>query len=143
MSDRADMLDVARWAKNNPDLLKKNPELAGMLHAGEMPAKVSKFRNIRTKDPDGETYDSGREAADAVKFAQAVLAGEYLLYKHHLVVPLPGGIKIELDHFLINKKLQPEVFDTKSSDGKATKTRDWINKKKLFESTYGIPIQII
>jgi hypothetical protein len=137
------MLDVAKWAKSNPELLKNNPELAQLLSSGGMPASVSKYRNVRTKDPDGEVYDSGKEAADAVEFTRAVMAGEYVLYKHHVTVKLPGGIKMELDHFLVNNKLQLEIFDSKSSDGKATKTRDWINKKKLFEATYGITIQII
>ena len=137
------MTDVSDIHTENEDLLVRNPELATYLGKGAGPAKVNKFRNIKVKDPDGETYDSGKEAKDARDFTLAVRAGEYLLYKHHLVVPLPGGIQIELDHFLLNKKFQPEVFDTKSEDGKATKTRDWINKKKLFEDTYHICIKII
>jgi hypothetical protein len=138
-----DMLDVSRWAKNNPDLIKRNPELNSLLHSGEMPAGVSKYRNVRTKDPDGEVYDSGKEAADAVKFAQAVKAGEYVLYAHHVRVTLPSGNKLELDHVLINNQFQVEVYDTKALDyktGKYISTPDWKNKAKEFKAAFGIEI---
>jgi hypothetical protein len=138
-----DLLDIAKWAKGNPELLKRNPEIVQMLGNSEASVSVSKYRNVRTKDPDGEVYDSGKEAADAVKFSQAVRAGEYILYKHHVMINLPGSIKMELDHFLVNNQMQIEIYDSKSSDGQATKTRDWVNKKKLFEATYGIKIGII
>ena len=141
-----DLLDVAMWAKNNPDLMKNNPELQELVHSGEMPAAVSKFRNIRTKDPDGETYDSGKEAEDARKFAQAVMSGEYLLYKHHLRVKLPSGNVMVLDHFLVNKWMQIEVCDSKALDkktGQYRMTADWKNKANEFKRAFGIEIKSI
>jgi hypothetical protein len=108
--------------------------------------KPSKFRNIRTKDPDGETYDSGKEAEDARKFFQAVMAGEYLLYKHHLGVKLPSGNRMVLDHVLINKWMQLEVYDSKAFDkktGKYLMTDDWRNKANEFKRAFNIEIKSI
>jgi hypothetical protein len=140
------MTDFADINTKNDDLVKRNPELAAYLGQGIRAKKPSKWHNIKENDPDGEVYDSGREASDAAKFKALVRSGEYLLYVHHMVVPLPGGVKIELDHFLLNRKLQPEVFDTKLFDEKTGKficTPDWNNKRKQFEDLYGIKIKLI
>lgn len=133
------MVELAELHTDNEDLLKRNPELAAML---KVKPKRSKYGNHRVVI-DNEVYDSGKEASDAGKFKLAVQAGAYLLYIHHFTVALPGNINMELDHVLINSQMQIEVFDSKSTDGEATVTRVWTNKKKLFESTYHIPIQII
>jgi hypothetical protein len=139
--------DVGEWIKDHKHLVPINPELAKIAGAGAVTSvKPSKHRNIRTKDLDGETYDSGIEAADAANFVRAVNGGQYLLYKHHLTVKLPGGIRMQLDHFLINNKLQIEVYDSKAWDEKTGSyliTPDWRNKQKLFQETYGIEIKII
>jgi hypothetical protein len=106
----------------------------------EKPKKRSKYRNIR-QEAAGMHFDSGKEAEDAYKFMVGVRAGEYLVYLHHVTVSLPGNIKMELDHLLINNQLEIEVFDSKGGD--ATVTRDWKNKAKLFKATYGKEIRII
>lgn len=130
----------------NEELLALNPELGEFLGSGSSGRKPSKWHNIKQMDPSGETYGSGREADDALMFTKAVQSGEYLGYLHHFWVPLPGGIRMELDHVLINKQMQLEVFETKLFDkdtGKHICTRDWRNKQKIFEATYHIKIQLI
>jgi hypothetical protein len=142
------MTDVQDIHTDNEELLRLNPELAGSL--GPRPKK-SKYLNVRNTDPDGETYDSGIEADHARKFSLAVHAGEYLFYMHHVVFPLPGGIKIEIDHFLgkidkVNYKIVHECYDSKALDkqtGRHRFTPEWRNKQKLFEETYHIPIGTI
>jgi hypothetical protein len=123
----------------NTQLLDLNPELREMV--GKVP-KRSKFGN-RRQIIDGEVYDSGKESSDAGKFKLGVRNGDYILYIHHFVVPLPGGYDIEIDHYLVNSKLQQEFYDSKSEDGKATVTRLWINKKKAFKAAYGFDIKIL
>jgi hypothetical protein len=119
------------------DVKRLNPEV---FQVEEEPKKRSKYYNVRQKAA-GMHFDSGKEAEDAQKFLMGVAAGEYIAYLHHVVVSLPGDIKMELDHLVINNRLEVEVFDSKG--GKATLTRDWKNKAKLFRATYGKEIQII
>ncbi|MDD5511385.1 MAG: hypothetical protein PHI12_11350 [Dehalococcoidales bacterium] len=139
------MTELADIDLKNPDLLARNPvlqQLVGPPAAG----KGSKWHNKPATDLSGETYGSGREAEDARKFVQAVMAGEYLAYHHHLKVKLPGGVIMELDHVLINNKLQVEVFDTKLFDEKKQKficTDKWRTKQRVFEDVFGIKIQLI
>lgn len=132
------MTDMADINIKNEELLERNPGLAELLKV----AKKTKYNNTRYVI-DGEVYDSGREAEHAGKFRAAVSAGVYLIYIHHFVVTLPGNIRMELDHFLVTDGLKIEVWDTKASDGKATVTREWINKRKLFEATFGIKIRTL
>lgn len=139
-----DLTDVANWAKNNPELIKLNPELASMV--GNTSINLSKHRNIRVTDPDGEKYDSGQEAADASRFVAGVRSGEFLMYKHHVPVSLPGGIRMVIDHIVVTKSFQVELYDTKAWDEKTQRylvTPDWRNKQKLFQDTFGIKIGII
>ncbi len=107
--------------------------------------KPSKYRNVPVK-LDGMSFDSGKEAVDAGKFALGVRAGEWIAYLHHVRVKLPGNILMELDHVLINKQFEVEVYETKAFDkktGKPIMTQDWKLKAKLFEATYEKKIQII
>ena len=138
------MTELADINFKNEDILKRNPEL--LQFVGSRPKKPSKWHNIKHMDPDGEVYGSGREAEHARIFVKAVQSGEYIAYLHHLWVTLPGGIRIELDHVLINNKFQIEVFDSKlydEHDQKFICTDKWRVKQKLFEGTYGIKIQLI
>jgi hypothetical protein len=124
--DNFDLSSVSEDVKRlNPDVFQE-----------EKPKKRSKYGNVRQGD-----FDSGKEAEDAYKFMMAVRAGEYVAYLHHVTVSLPGNIKMELDHLLINNQLEVEVFDSKG--GHATLTRDWKNKAKLFKATYGKEIRVI
>jgi hypothetical protein len=132
---------------DNSELWELNPELAKLFNPQKQEhQKVPKFHNVITKDLNGETYGSGLEADHSAKFVQSVKSGENLVYVHHLVVNLPGGVKMELDHFIVNGKLQPEVYETKARNkktGRLIMTRDWRNKQKQFEDIYGIKIQIL
>jgi hypothetical protein len=119
------------------DIKRLNPDV---FQQEEKPKKRSKYGNVG-QDSAGMHFDSGKEAEDAHKFMMAVRAGEYIAYLHHVTVSLPGNIKMELDHLLINNQLEVEVFDSKG--GNATVTRDWKNKAKLFKATYGKEIGII
>lgn len=134
------MINLTELSKSqSPDFLALNHD-----QLGEPEKKPSKMRNI-VQEIDGERYGSKKEAKDAQNFSLAVRQGEYYLYIHHFIVKLPGSIKMELDHLLINNKLEIEVYETKALDkkGKFRMTRDWRNKQKLFEATYGIKIKII
>ncbi len=136
------MADVREWIKNNPELL-ENPEISQLL--GEGP-KVLKYRNKPTRELDGELYDSGKEAEDARKFVYGVMAGEYILYKHHVTVKLPSGSRLELDHLLVDNQFKVRVFDTKPFDVKSQKFRctpEWKVKAREFEQHYGIKIELI
>ena len=126
------------------DLSNVSPEVR-QLNPGvfqEVPKKPRKYHNV-PRLMDGMSFDSGKEATDARDFMTAVAGGAYIAYLHHVTVKLPGNITMELDHVLINNQFEVEIFDSKSSDGEATATRDWKNKAKLFEETYGKKIKII
>lgn len=136
----------------NNDLIRLNPELANILGGahglGPLPSKKSKkwFNNRHVTDLDGEKYDSGAEAEHAQQFNQAVKAGKYLVYLHHVTVILPGDVKMELDHVLLTNDLKVEVYDTKFIDkktGKFVYTKTWLNKKKTFEAVYGLEVKLI
>lgn len=141
------MTEISNINLQNDDLLKRNPELANMLGPTSSAGKKrSKHLNVIVKDPGGEVYDSGKEAADAANLALAVRSGEYLAYIHHLVVKLPSGNKLELDHVLINNMLQVEVFDSKAFDEKTQKylsTPEWKAKAKEFKAKFGFEIKRI
>ncbi|MDD5700630.1 MAG: hypothetical protein PHU23_01155 [Dehalococcoidales bacterium] len=129
---------------DNPDLRKLNPELGTLL--GGKPIKKQKYNNTRVTDPDGEKYDSGKEAEDARNFSLAVRAGEYLFYKHHFTVPLKGGVKFIIDHMLVNNQMQLEFFDSKPYDDRKQKficEDDFVVKKKTFEDMYGFKLTLI
>jgi len=105
----------------------------------QKPKKPSKYRNVR-QTINGMTFDSKKEAEDAQNFMTAVWAGEYISYQHHVIFPLPGGINYEADHTLINKKLEVEVYDTKTL---GTVTKEFKLKAKLFREVYGRDIKLI
>jgi len=126
----------------NEDVASRNPELAEEI---KNVAKPSKYHNVVTGDFSGERYGSKKEEQDAADFRMQVFAREIYAYIHHLVVDLPGGVKMELDHFIITKDLKIEVYETKALNkkGKFIKTRDWRNKQKQFEDKYEIQIKLI
>jgi hypothetical protein len=140
------MTDFEDIHTDNDQLLALNPALAAIVSPAKSAGKGSKWHNKPAKSLEGETFDSGKEADDALKFTQAVQAGFYRAYLHHVVVELPGGVKMELDHLVLNKKLQVEVYDSKLLDkatGKFICTPEWRNKKKQFEEIYGLKITLI
>jgi hypothetical protein len=135
--------DIQKWAAGNPDLVKNNPDLVPLAGTKK---KERKYHNEPVTGADGETYGSGKEAADAQNFILAVHAGKYVLYAHHVRVKLPAGIIMELDHLVVDDQLKVWVFETKGiskKTGKPRMTRDWRNKQKLFEEKYHLKIQII
>jgi hypothetical protein len=130
---------------DNEDFLKLNPELAPLVK-GTSSSKGNTRKNRIIKSLDGQNYGSGKEAEDALKFTQAVMAGEYFYYIHDMLITLPSGNKMRLDHVLINKKMQVEVYDTKAYDIIRQKFRcedDWEVKAREFKTVYGFAIKLI
>jgi hypothetical protein len=138
------MTDINDIHADNPELLNLNPELAKLVDPKKR--KISTRRNVMHFGPDGERYDSGLEAKHAQEFTLAVRSGEYVAYFHSLPVPLPGNQVLIIDHVLINKQFQLEVYDSKPYDEKTQRFRcedDFIVKKKVFEDIYKKEIKLI
>lgn len=139
--------DVQRWLKQpgSEDFARRNSALQAEL--GEQnKARELKYHNHPTASLEGERFDSGKEAEDARNFTLAVRAGEYILYRHHVMIKLPSGNRLELDHVVIDNQMRVRIFDTKAQDKKTGKfliTREWKNKAKEFKAAYGFEIQII
>ena len=128
----------------NQALIDLNPELSKLFDKAAR--KRSTRGNIIHLGPDGEKYDSGIEAVHAGNFMAAVRSGEYLFYIHGMPVPLLGNQVIILDHVLINKRFEVEVYDSKPFDKRTGKFRcedDFIVKKKVFEDLYKKEIKLI
>jgi hypothetical protein len=136
--------DLNEARRLNPDLDRHNPELPALM--GPSSKKPLKYRNKPTTDLDGEHYDSGLESKHARDFTLAVRAGEYVLYKHHVTFTLAGGVKIEVDHLVIDQQGKVHCFDSKALDKKTGKHRfhpGFKNKMKQFKEQTGIEIEII
>jgi len=113
-----------------------------LLRAGRVPKKRSKYRAVKTIC-DGQSFDSKKESRVYLKLLERKRQGE--------IKDLQRQVKFELipktdytrpcyyiaDFVVINTDGSKEVIDAKSS---ATKTRDYVIKKKLMYWRYGIKI---
>ena len=94
-----------------------------------------KYRNTPTKR-DGISFDSIAEADfyDHLKFLKQV--GEVEYFDVHPVFLLTGNIKYEADFTVYWTPTGDKICPIEVVDVKGVETRDFVNKKKLFDATH-------
>jgi len=115
------------------DVLALNPQLVGEAQA--IPA--SKFHNART-EMRGYAFQSGKEAARAGQLMMLEDAKQIFGLRFQIRFPLAAGIVYVADFEYLDDKLVAHI-----EDAKGFRTRDYLNKKKLFREKYGKEIEEI
>jgi hypothetical protein len=114
----------------NDDIARLNPGLVA-----QPQPKTSKYHNKRTES-NCTVYASGREAKRAGELALLKRCGEVFCYFEQVPFKLAGGITYVADFVICWKDGRYTV-----EDAKGMKTKEYIQKKKLFEERYA-PIKI-
>lgn len=96
-----------------------------------------KYGNQKATTAQNESVDSQREARHIAEFRALGRAGAIVAYARQVEVWLPGGIKMVVDHLV----MQPDGT-WHFADSKGYTTRDWRNKQKLAASV-GIEIKTL
>lgn len=127
--------EISGIIRGNEDLLKRNPELTGLL-----PEKAKrKYRNEPTIF-EGVTFDSGREAARAAELTLQLKTGDIICLAYHVrFLVSPEGSKpiyYEADFVYIDRNLYVHI-----EDAKGVRTKEYRIKKKLFEAKYRLKIE--
>ena len=112
------------------DVIRLNPGLADL-----KPVSASKYHNAKAEAA-GLSFQSGHEAS--------VVSGLILLEKQREIFalrlqvrfPLPGGIIYIADAVYLDMELKSHIIDAKGF-----RTREYRNKKKLFESAYPAKVE--
>jgi len=129
-NDRLQPSDIKAWLQDNPEILKRNPELQEYLGPSGDVKKELKYHNQPTEYK-GRVYSSAGEAKYAWGLDMRVRAGEIPLWLPQVPFPLPGGYNFIADFLVFDWKLNVEVVEYKGHH-----TRVYINKKKAFKACY-------
>ena len=91
-----------------------------------------------------QRYSSKLEAKYAQRLNTAKEKGELVFWLEQVPFLLPGSLRYKIDfmEFWAPKDGQ-EIGDIICTEVKGMETKDWIMRKKLFESTYPIPLNIV
>lgn len=127
-------------------VMKRNMTVRLREEVGLAPSpKPSKYRNIKCH-ADGKTFDSKREMAKYYELQLLVRAGEIFALEHHPVYKLHSAKGDVIGRFTPDFRYQDatgriHVIDVKSP-ATANETAFRL-RRKLFESEYGISLEIV
>ena len=89
-------------------------------------------------------YASRLEASYAQRLNTAKDRGELIFWLEQVPFSLPGNLKYKIDFMEFWKaKDGQETGDIVCTEVKGMETKDWVMRKKLFESTYPITLNIV
>lgn len=126
-------LDLTRL-RDNPDLVRLNPEL---LEPVEKPSKRAKYGNVRTAFQ-GREYASKREAQRAADLDALEIAGEIAGWIPQWPFRLAGGIKYVCDFLVILNDGTWRAEDVKSEATRRIAT--YRMKRRLFRERFNSEI---
>lgn len=105
-----------------------------MLRFRHWPQKQSKYKSNKT-EVDGFVFDSKKEASYYVDLKAQKKGGLVTMFLRQVPFHLPGNVLYKLDFLVFWSKGEVEFVDVKGF-----KTKEYLIKKKMVESAYGISI---
>ena len=123
--------------RENPDLVRLNPEVFSAPETGDKKATRGKYRNVRTVYK-GREYASKREAKRAQELDELELAFEVVAWFPQVPFRLAGGIKYVCDFLVVLPNGTWRAEDVKSPATRKIGT--YRLKRKLFKDRFGFEI---